>query len=205
MIATIVVVEHVRGISAFLDVLIASIEGHRSHPRTPVSHASWTVVPETVVSPREAFFADNETVPASAAAGRVSAELIAPYPPGVPVLAPGELITAAAIESLLPSGRTVRAEKLLADFDQNGKVLAEVIGVFLVDGPRYLEAIRQARASGDTVAAAASVHALKGSVGLFSSEAYELVRGLEQAVKAGEPAADARQREVESAIARLCA
>ena len=58
-------------------------------------------MPETVLSPREAFFAGNETVPASAAAGRVSAELIAPYPPGVPVLAPGELITAAAIESLL--------------------------------------------------------------------------------------------------------
>jgi lysine decarboxylase len=53
-----------------------------------------------VVSPREAFFSDNETVHATAAVGRVSAELIAPYPPGVPVLAPGELITASAIDSL---------------------------------------------------------------------------------------------------------
>jgi arginine decarboxylase len=53
-----------------------------------------------VLAPREAFFATPETVPASAAAGRVSAELIAPYPPGVPVLAPGELITAAAIDAL---------------------------------------------------------------------------------------------------------
>jgi lysine decarboxylase len=95
--------EHV---AAFVDILIASIEGHRSAPRTPVTHASWTVVPETVLSPREAFFADNETVPASVAAGRVSAELIAPYPPGVPVLAPGELITAAAIDSL----REVKAD-----------------------------------------------------------------------------------------------
>jgi arginine decarboxylase len=93
-------------VAAFLDVLIASIEAHRSAPRTPVIAASWTVVPETVLSPREAFFADNETVSANAAAGRVSAELIAPYPPGVPVLAPGELITAAAIESL----RQVKAD-----------------------------------------------------------------------------------------------
>ena len=54
----------------------------------------------TVLGPREAFFAPNETVPATAAIGRVSAELIAPYPPGVPVLAPGELITAAAVEAL---------------------------------------------------------------------------------------------------------
>ena len=36
----------------------------------------------------------------------MSAELIAPYPPGVPVLAPGELITAEAIESL----REVKAD-----------------------------------------------------------------------------------------------
>ena len=63
-------------------------------------------MPETVLSPREAFFADNETVSAQAAVGRVSAELIAPYPPGVPVLAPGELITAEAIDSL----REVKAD-----------------------------------------------------------------------------------------------
>jgi arginine decarboxylase len=93
-------------IEAFLDVLIASIERHRGAPRSPSTAASWTVVPETVLSPREAFFAGNETVPAGQAAGRISAELIAPYPPGVPVLAPGELITAEAIESL----REVKAD-----------------------------------------------------------------------------------------------
>jgi CheY-like chemotaxis protein len=121
---------------------------------------------------------------------------------------------AATIEALLPSGVGARSAdptsgsiseaKLLADFDQNGTVLVEVIGVFLVDGPRYLEAIRNARASGDAVSAAASVHALKGSVGLFSSEAYASVRALEQAVKAGDPAADAQQQAVETQIVRLC-
>ena len=35
-----------------------------------------------------------------AAIGRVSAELVAPYPPGVPVLAPGELITEEALAAL---------------------------------------------------------------------------------------------------------
>lgn len=93
-------------VDAFLDVLIASVERHRTTPRTPGVAASWTVVPEVVMSPRDAFFAGNETVSASAAVGRVSAELIAPYPPGVPVLAPGELITAAAIDSL----REVKAD-----------------------------------------------------------------------------------------------
>jgi arginine decarboxylase len=87
-------------IARFTDVLIASIERHRGSPRQPVSAAAWTVEPQPVLAPREAFFAPNETVPAKAAVGRVSAELIAPYPPGVPVLAPGELITAAAIDAL---------------------------------------------------------------------------------------------------------
>jgi arginine decarboxylase len=93
-------------VDAFADVLIATIERHRAAPRHPVPAAAWTVVPQTVLAPREAFFAPNETVPAGAAAGRVSAELIAPYPPGVPVLAPGELITAEALDAL----REVRAD-----------------------------------------------------------------------------------------------
>jgi arginine decarboxylase len=58
------------------------------------------VRPQTVLAPREAFFAANETVAASAAVGRISAELVAPYPPGVPVLAPGELITTEALAAL---------------------------------------------------------------------------------------------------------
>ena len=76
--------------------------------------------------------------------------------------------------------------------------------MFLMDGPRYLDVIRQARASGDAAAAAAAVHALKGSVGLFSSEAYASVRALEQAIKASDPAAKARHREVESTVTQLC-
>jgi arginine decarboxylase len=87
-------------IAAFTELLIRAIERHRGAPRHPATAASWTVVPQTVLAPRQAFFAANETVPAAAAIGRVSAELIAPYPPGIPVLAPGELITAAAVDAL---------------------------------------------------------------------------------------------------------
>ena len=87
-------------LAAFTEVLIAAIERHRGEPRRPAAAAAWTVVPQTILSPREAFFASNETVTADAAIGRVSAELVAPYPPGVPVLAPGELITADAVQAL---------------------------------------------------------------------------------------------------------
>src|SRR6266705_722486 len=81
-------------VGAFTETLIAAVERHRGRPRAPVAAAAWTVAPQTVLAPREAFFAANETVSAARAVGRVSAELIAPYPPGVPVLAPGELVTA---------------------------------------------------------------------------------------------------------------
>jgi lysine decarboxylase len=87
-------------LAAFTEVLIASIERRRGPARAPAAAAAWTVRPQTVLSPREAFFARNETVPAGAATGRVSAELVAPYPPGIPVLAPGELITADAVAAL---------------------------------------------------------------------------------------------------------
>ena len=87
-------------IAAFTEVLIGAIERHRGEPRKISSAGSWTVQPQTVLAPRDAFFALNETVTAAAAIGRVSAELIAPYPPGVPVLAPGELITAEAVAAL---------------------------------------------------------------------------------------------------------
>ena len=50
--------------------------------------------------PREAFFGPTEEVPADEAAGRIAAELATPYPPGVPVLVPGDLITKEAVEYL---------------------------------------------------------------------------------------------------------
>ena len=62
-----------------------------------------------------------------------------------------------------------------------------------------------AAASRDAAAMAAAVHALKGSVGLFSKDAYGMVRTLEQAVKSGGTEAAAAQVEpVASAVTALC-
>jgi arginine decarboxylase len=55
---------------------------------------------ETVMLPRDAFFGPTEVVPVEQAAGRIAAELATPYPPGVPVLVPGDLITAEALDYL---------------------------------------------------------------------------------------------------------
>jgi arginine decarboxylase len=55
---------------------------------------------EQAMLPRDAFFATAEHVPARQAVGRIAAETISPYPPGVPVIAPGEVITRAAVDYL---------------------------------------------------------------------------------------------------------
>jgi arginine decarboxylase len=52
------------------------------------------------LSPRQAFFAVTEIIPLKQTIGRISAETICPYPPGIPVLMPGEVITSEALEYL---------------------------------------------------------------------------------------------------------
>lgn len=56
--------------------------------------------PKCIISPREAYFAEKEIVSLENACGRISSQSIAPYPPGIPVINPGELISADVIEML---------------------------------------------------------------------------------------------------------
>ena len=67
----------------------------------PVIANSFVLPPASLkISPREAYFAATETVPLSAANDRICGELICPYPPGIPILMPGEVITREAIDYL---------------------------------------------------------------------------------------------------------
>lgn len=51
------------------------------------------LIPEQVFTPRQAYFAKTEEVNWQQAIGKISAEMIAPYPPGIPIIYPGERIT----------------------------------------------------------------------------------------------------------------
>ncbi|WP_432563210.1 aminotransferase class I/II-fold pyridoxal phosphate-dependent enzyme [Kineococcus sp. SYSU DK003] len=55
---------------------------------------------ENAMLPRDAFFGPAEQVPAEQAVGRIAAEVVSPYPPGVPVLTPGEVVGAEAVDYL---------------------------------------------------------------------------------------------------------
>ncbi len=55
---------------------------------------------ETVMLPRDAFFGATEMVPSEKAVGRIAAEQITPYPPGIPAVIPGERLTSPVIDYL---------------------------------------------------------------------------------------------------------
>lgn len=50
-------------------------------------------VPDYVMSPRQAYFSAHKVISWSEAKGKIAGEMIAPYPPGIPVIYPGELVT----------------------------------------------------------------------------------------------------------------
>ncbi|MGH3092078.1 MAG: aminotransferase class I/II-fold pyridoxal phosphate-dependent enzyme, partial [Gaiellaceae bacterium] len=88
-------------VEKLVDVLLRSLARRRGEPRPPGgASVVWSVEPDVGMTPREAFFAARETVPAESAAGRIAAETVAPYPPGIPAIAPGEVVSATLVSAL---------------------------------------------------------------------------------------------------------
>jgi lysine decarboxylase len=86
---------------AILTQAILNVLGKCSKiPRTSATSLSWKIAPTIAMSMRDAYFAKSSMVDANIAVGRTSADLIAPYPPGVAVLAPGEVITQEIMDGL---------------------------------------------------------------------------------------------------------
>lgn len=56
------------------------------------------ISPEVVLAPQQAFYADQHSVAMKDSKGCISGEFVMAYPPGIPILAPGERITAEIIE-----------------------------------------------------------------------------------------------------------
>lgn len=67
------------------------------HDKTGMLTAEY-ISPKVAVAPREAFYAEKISLPIREAAGRICGEFVMCYPPGIPILAPGELITKEIIE-----------------------------------------------------------------------------------------------------------
>ena len=59
------------------------------------------IPPRVVMTPQESFYAPKEQLPIQEAEGRICSEFVMCYPPGIPILAPGEEITDEIIEYIL--------------------------------------------------------------------------------------------------------
>jgi lysine decarboxylase len=108
LVLTATVADEPEWVVEFADVLCALIEEHRGAPRPLSPLAVWRVEPEVVVTPRQAFFSDRRRIRLSDAVGEVSAEQFCPYPPGVPLLAPGERVTQESVDAIIAAGRVGR-------------------------------------------------------------------------------------------------
>ncbi|AZK46948.1 aminotransferase class I/II-fold pyridoxal phosphate-dependent enzyme [Paenibacillus lentus] len=85
-------------------------------------------IPQLSLIPRDAFYADTEVVPFKESAGRIIAEFIYVYPPGIPILLPGEVISQDNIDYIVdhvevglpvkgPEDRDINQVKVIVEAD----------------------------------------------------------------------------------------
>ncbi|MCI7263761.1 MAG: aminotransferase class I/II-fold pyridoxal phosphate-dependent enzyme [Otoolea sp.] len=88
--------DRVREVERLVSAL-AEIRRRFSRDKSSLMHFDY-IDPVVVKSPQEAFYAEKESVPIRETAGRICSEFVMCYPPGIPILTPGEQITGEIID-----------------------------------------------------------------------------------------------------------
>jgi arginine decarboxylase len=87
-------------------------------------------IPVLSITPRDAFYADTEVIPIDQSVGRIIAEFIMVYPPGIPIFIPGEIITKENIDYIktnMEAGLPVQGPE---DFDlRHLRVIKEHVAI----------------------------------------------------------------------------
>ena len=76
---------------------LSEIRRRYKRPRAELHEFDY-ISPHVVATPQEAFYASKQSLPIEKTAGRICSEFVMSYPPGIPILAPGEAITTEIIE-----------------------------------------------------------------------------------------------------------
>lgn len=93
--------EHFDAIEASLRAFAKTLDT-TAEPFPLLTEAPWAALqPNIALTPREAWFAEKELVDFNQSVGRISGETVTVYPPGVPVLLPGEIIEVEILEYLM--------------------------------------------------------------------------------------------------------
>ncbi|GIP39747.1 arginine decarboxylase [Paenibacillus sp. J31TS4] len=113
-----------------LDILVASLErmARELDNQTAVQEIVVDIpeIPQLSLPPRDAFYGDTETIAFEESAGRIIAEFIYVYPPGIPILLPGEVISQENIDYIMkhvqeglpvkgPEDRSVKNVKVIVE------------------------------------------------------------------------------------------
>ena len=85
-----------KDIERLCSALSEVVRNHRKDPKGMLNYEY--THPKLVLTPQAAFYGEKELIDIAVSKGRISGELVLCYPPGIPVLAPGELITAEALD-----------------------------------------------------------------------------------------------------------
>ncbi|MCL2845051.1 MAG: aminotransferase class I/II-fold pyridoxal phosphate-dependent enzyme [Chitinivibrionia bacterium] len=83
---------------ALFNALSVIHEENKNRPELPMKDLRLDIIPERAFLPKEAFEMKSERVSLSNAVGRISTAAVVPYPPGIPVLCPGEKISKHSVE-----------------------------------------------------------------------------------------------------------
>ncbi len=118
-----------------VDILLTALR-ELSHINYTEDHAGELVVkvpeiPQLSLIPRDAFYAETEVIPFKESAGRIIAEFIYVYPPGIPILLPGEVISQDNIDYIVDHVEVGLPVKGPEDrYIQNVKVIIEANPIF---------------------------------------------------------------------------
>lgn len=80
-------------VDALLSALKDISNTYEGYSKNKIQIADIPKIPPRVLSPRDAFHGDTTTVPLDESVGEICAEFILAYPPGIPIICPGEIIT----------------------------------------------------------------------------------------------------------------
>jgi arginine decarboxylase len=83
---------------ALFNALVVIHEENKFREELPLKNMRLDTIPQQKYVPSDAFSMTSVRVPLAESEGRISTASVVPYPPGIPVLCPGEEITRASIE-----------------------------------------------------------------------------------------------------------
>ncbi|KNZ69176.1 Orn/Lys/Arg decarboxylase major region [Thermincola ferriacetica] len=96
-----------------------SMDKRQAAPKRATALFRVSTLPECELTPREAWFSVKRAVPVEEARGCISAEIVAPYPPGIPLLCPGEKINDEIINQI----KEIRAMEIGVQGSRDPKLL----------------------------------------------------------------------------------